>query len=117
MSHDLLVQMAYCLFKCGKRCVVVESLAGGFEPFRKGEMFLAIRPVLRPTIERRRSVGQRSFKLHTHTKKGNKRKDQHHHVNKSKTFTNAVSRDNYVMLCLKSWTATMSVTLNEDVLA
>ena len=54
--------------------------------------------------------------IHTQ-KKGNKRKDQHHHVNKSKTFTNAVSRDNYVMLCLKSWTATMSVTLNEDVLA
>ena len=96
MSHDLLVQMAYCLFKCGKRHVVVENLAGGFEPVRKGEMFWAISPVLRPTIERRRSVGQRCFKLHTHThtKKGNKRKDQHHHVNKSKTFTNAVSRDN-----------------------
>ena len=27
MSHDLLVQMAYCLFKCGKRQVVVENLA------------------------------------------------------------------------------------------
>ena len=87
MSHDPLVQMAYCLFKCGKRHVVVENLAGGFEPARKGEMFWAISPVLR-------SVGQRSFKLHTHKKKGNKRKDQHNHVNKSKTFTNSVSRDN-----------------------
>ena len=40
MSHDPLVQMADCLFKCGKRHVVVENLAGGFEPARKGEMFL-----------------------------------------------------------------------------
>ena len=39
MSHDLLVQMAYCLFKFGKRHVVVENLAGGFEPVSKGEKF------------------------------------------------------------------------------
>ena len=74
MSHDLLVQMAYCLFKFGKRHVVVENLAGGFEPVSKGEMFWVISPVLRPTIERRRSVGQRSFKLHTHKKKEIKEK-------------------------------------------
>ena len=84
MSHDPLVQMAYCLFKCGKRHVVVENLAGGFEPARKGEMFWAISPVLR-------SVGQRSFKLHTHTKK-----------KEIKEKTNIITLTNLKLLAIRS---------------
>ena len=57
----------------------VVSATRGYEEFSRGIRanqkrgnILGYSPVLLPTIERRRSVGQRSFKLHTLTKKENK---------------------------------------------